>query len=344
MSMEKLIQNKAYEFGYEKCGIVRIQDLDGYDERLLERIDKVPASKMFYQNQSRLTHLPEQYPWAKSVIVTVSHYGHYQIPGQLKGRIAKHYIFDGRVNGESKEFKKSVAMEQFLQDLGLKTASNRNFGIVGLRWAAMKAGLGIIRRNNFFYTESGSWVELEAWITDRDMELVESTNLPACPEGCTNCIKACPTGSLSSPYTMNPVSCVSFLTTFGGRDLAKDPLGKSFGSWIYGCDACQDACPMNSGKWTEKDEFPGVSETSLCLTPENMMEMEEEFYQHNIQPKFFYLSPAELWKWKVNVLNFMRNNYQENYKQYIMEACNHENEKIRDLARMIRQELSLTDY
>ncbi|AOT71840.1 epoxyqueuosine reductase [Geosporobacter ferrireducens] len=343
MSIEKLIQNKAYEFGYEKCGIVRIQDLEGYDKCLMERIDKVPASKMFYQNQSRLTHLPERYPWTKSVIVAVSHYGHYEVPGQLKGHIGKHYIFDGRVNTESQEFKRSVAMEQFLQDLGLKTASNRNFGIVGLRWAAMKAGLGVIRRNNFFYTESGSWVELEAWITDRDMELVESTNLPICPEGCSNCIKACPTCSLSSPYTMNPVSCVSFLTTFGGRDLSNDPLGKSFGTWIYGCDACQDACPMNSGKWTEKDEFPGVSEISLCLTPENIMKMEEEFYKHNIQPKFFYLSPDELWKWKVNVLNFMRNNYQESYKQYIMGACSNENEKIRDLAQMICKEMSLTD-
>ena len=338
MSIEKSIQDKALEFGYEKCGIVRIQDLEGYDKCLVERINKVPESKTFYQNQSRLTHLPEQYPWAKSVIVVVSHYGHYMVPEQLKGHIGKHYIFDGRINTESQEFKRSVEMEQFLQDLGLKTASNRKFGIVGLRWAAMKAGLGIIRRNNFFYTESGSWVELEAWITDRDMELVETTNLPSCPEGCSNCAKACPTCSLSSPYTMNPISCVSFLTTFGGRDLPNNPYGKSFGTWIYGCDACQDACPMNRGKWTENDEFPGVSEISLCLTPENIMKMEEEFYKDNIQTKFFYLSQDELWKWKVNVLNFMRNNYQKNYRQYIINACNHENEKISDLAQLICKE------
>ena len=56
MSTEKEIVEKAIELGYEKCGIVRIKDLKDYDERLLERIDKVPASKMFYERQKRLTN------------------------------------------------------------------------------------------------------------------------------------------------------------------------------------------------------------------------------------------------------------------------------------------------
>ncbi|MDF2544775.1 MAG: Fe-S oxidoreductase [Herbinix sp.] len=52
MSIERLIQDKAYEFGYEKCGIVRIQDLEGYDKSQMERINKVPVSfhKMNYGN------------------------------------------------------------------------------------------------------------------------------------------------------------------------------------------------------------------------------------------------------------------------------------------------------
>ncbi len=341
MGIEKIIHNKACELGYEKCGIVRIQDLEGYDERLQERIHKEPASKVFYQRQSRLTRLQEQYPWAKSVIVAVSCYGEYKVPDWLKGRIGKHYILDGRVNEESQEFQRNTAMEKFLQELGLTTAYNRNFGIVGLRWAAMKAGLGVVRRNNFFYTESGSWVELEAWLCDREMELLGTTELPPCPEGCNRCIKACPSGSLSSPYSMNPVSCVSFLTTFGGRDLPNDPLGRCFGAWIYGCDACQDICPMNKGKWKEKDEFPGVSELSPWLTPENILTMEEEFYKQNIQPKFFYLSPDELWKWKVNALNFMRNNYKESFKPYITAASRDGNEKIRAMAQLACKELSL---
>lgn len=341
MNIEKLIEEKCYEFGYEKCGIVRIQDLTGYDKHLMERIDKVPESKMFYQNLSRLTNLPEQYPWAKSVIVAVSNFGHYKIPEHLKGYIGKYYIFDGRVKSESQEYKRSIAMEQFLQELGLKLATDPIFHVVGLRWAAAKAGLGVVRKNNFFYTESGSSVTLSAWITDRDMELVQTNEIPDCPKECTNCVKSCPTASLSSPYTMNPVSCVSFLTSLNMRDLTTDPIGKKGDTWIYGCDACQDACPMNRGKWIEKDDFPGVLEISPNLTPENIMKMEDEYYRNNIQPKFFYLSPDELWKLKVNVLNFMRNNYHESYRQCIIDSCSDDNEKIRNMAQTICKEMFL---
>jgi epoxyqueuosine reductase QueG len=230
-------------------------------------------------------------------------------------------------------------MDQFLKDLGLKVAANQKFGIVGLRWAALQAGLGIVRRNNFFYTESGSWVHLEAWLTDKDMEQKEVPALPACPKGCNRCITSCPTKSLSEPYTMLPNTCISFLTTFGGRDLVNEPMRKKLGQCIYGCDICQDVCPMNKGKWEEEVDFPGLQKLAFDLTPEKIMEMDEDFYRKNVQPKFFYLSPEELWKWKVNVLSFMGNNYKDSYKPYILAACNQENEKIREMAEAIRKEM-----
>ena len=338
-TIERMIQDKAFALGYEKCGIVLLQELEDYAERLAERIQKVPRAEKFYQSQKRFTNLSQQYPWAKSVIVLVTHYGKYKIPAHLKGRIAKYYLCDGRIDPNSTEFRNSQAMEEYLRELGLKIASERKFGMVGLRWAAMKAGLGMIRNNNFFYTESGSWVALEAWLTDRQMELKETTPLAACPKGCQRCVAACPSGSLSAPHTMLPNSCVSFLTTFGGRDLPNEPLCKTFGHWIYGCDACQDACPMNKGKWNEAEDFPGLSGLAPQLTLENIMEMEEGFYRREIQPKFFYLTPEELWKWKVNVLCFMRNNYQESYRPYLTAACENENAKIREMAQAVCNEL-----
>jgi epoxyqueuosine reductase len=339
MRIEKSIQEKACELGYEQCGIIAVPDLDGFGERLSERIERVPESKSFYKSQRRLTQLGELYPWANSVVVAVSRYGHYRLPEQIRDHIGKHYVFDSRINEESAEFKRSAAMEQFLSDLGLRAASNRKFGAVGMRYAAMKAGLGVIRRNNFFYTDSGSWVLIEAWLVDRDMKLLGSCAPPPCPKGCSSCIKACPTGSLSSAYTMNPVSCVSYLTTFGDHDFTANPLGKRCAGWIYGCDACQDACPANSGKWAEEDDFPGASELSPHLTPESIMKMDGEFYRRCIQPKFFYISPDELWKWKINALNFMRNNYRDDYRPYILEACDNGDEKIRSIAKVICGEL-----
>lgn len=340
-AIEQMIQEKAYELGYEKCGIIPISWMEGYGEKFEERIQKVPQSAPFYHSQLRLVNPLAEFPWAKSIVVATVAYGKYKVPETVKGHIAKAYLFDVRVDANTKEYQNSRAFEQYMQELGIRIVTNQKFGVVGMRWAALQAGLGIIRRNNFLYTESGSWVHLEAWVTDREMELRETNNVPQCPKGCNRCMESCPTKSLSAPYTMLPNACVSFLTTFGGRNLPREPLSKSFGNCIYGCDICQDACPMNRGKWQETEEFPGLDELAPALTPENILYMEEDFYREKIQPKFFYVSPEDLWKWKVDVLCFMRNNYMESYKEHIIKACNNENEKIREMAYSICNELAL---
>lgn len=339
-----MVQTRAYALGYEKCGIIPIREMDDYADQFEERIRRVPQAKGFYERMRRLTNIRQEFPWAKSIVVTVANYGKYKIPEHLKDRIGRMYLFDPRIDSGSEEFHNSLSMEKYLQELGLRTASNRHYGLVGLRLAAMKAGLGTIRNNNFFYTESGSWVSLEGWATDQDLELIETTSLPACPTGCNRCVAACTSGSLSAPHTMSPNSCVSFLTTFGGRDLPNEPHCRSFGNWIYGCDACQSVCQMNKDKWQETAEFPGVSDLAPYLTPESILEMEHAFYRKNVQPKFFYLKEYELWKWKVNVLCFMRNNYRSSYRPSIAAACENENEKVRDMALVICRELYDGEY
>ncbi|AET67499.1 putative Fe-S protein [Desulfosporosinus orientis DSM 765] len=338
MGIAQVIRDKAYDLGYAGCGIISLERLHGYAEKLEERVRKVPESAGFYATQRRLIDPRKQFPWAKSVVVVAERYGTYKIPRELKGRIGRPYLFDGRVDAHSKEFKAGLQMESLMHSLGLKFASERKFGLVGLRWAALQAGIGRIRRNNFFYTKYGSWVTLYAWLTDQDMECTEAADLPECPTSCDRCIKACPTGSLSAPYTMSPMACVSFLTTFGGRNLPEEPLRSKFGNCIYGCDICQEVCPMNKGKWEESEEFPGLSQLAPFLTPEKIMEMDDEFYKDFVQPKFFYLKPDELWKWKVDTLCFMHNQYQEAYEPYILEACHSPHEKIREMAKSICQE------
>jgi epoxyqueuosine reductase len=338
-AIDEDIRKKAIELGYEHCGIVPLKDLEGYDEILAERVRQVPESAGFYENQKRFTRLSEQYPWAKSVVVAVQTLRRYDVPLQAEGHLGKHYLFDGRVVQASDEYHRSLEMGNYLKELGLETAAERLFGLVGLRWAAMKAGLGVVRKNNFFYTESGSWVTLEAWLTDRDMELIHNNTLQPCPEGCSRCIGACPSGSLSAPYTMSPVTCVSFLTTFGGRNLPAEPLAKKCRGWIYGCDACQDACPMNRNKWVGGEEFPGLNELAEHFEPEAILKLDDAFYREHIQPRFFYLKPEQLWKWKVNALNYMRNNYIEAYKPYIMTAEDDTHEKVREMAVHVNAEL-----
>jgi epoxyqueuosine reductase len=173
MDIEEKIQQKAYELGIHKCGIIKPEDMFDYADRLQERIEHFPKLEMIYKNFLQFSDVKKNIPWVKSIIVLISHYGHYILPKEsITERYGKAYLVDSRFNQDSPERQKIFELENYLHELGIKTAWNEHPGITAMRWAAYKAGLGIIRRNNFFYTEKGSWVHITALATDREMELI----------------------------------------------------------------------------------------------------------------------------------------------------------------------------
>lgn len=129
----------------------------------------------------------ETYEWAKSVVVCITRYGKYKIPEHLEGLIGKYYLYDHKLQPSSKGFTDNDAFEAYLKELGLKTAKELH-GVPSARWAAYKAGLGVIRKNNFFYTAHGSWMIIDTWLIDQELELIETPDLPDCPENCTKCV------------------------------------------------------------------------------------------------------------------------------------------------------------
>jgi epoxyqueuosine reductase len=335
------IKSAAIDRGYEKCGIIKISNINGYKEKLDERIERIPEAKGFYQNLYRFTHLQDTHPWAKSIVICVRRYGKYHIPEHLKGVIAKYYLVDGRKDENSIDFQDSLKFEKYMQDMGLRAENERKFGFAALRWAALKAGLGIVRRNNFFYTENGSWVYLEAWLIDKEIESMEEPKVRDCSETCNLCIKACPSASLSQPYTMNPMACVSCITTFTGRDMPNEKYREQIGNWVYGCDVCQDVCPMNKNRWKETKEFPNLQELSQHISLKKILKMDYTFLEEVMQTKFWYIEKADVWKWKVNAINAMVNDYKKQYRESIIDACNDSNTKVREMAEWAIQKLNL---
>ncbi|MBM7868649.1 epoxyqueuosine reductase [Clostridium pascui] len=333
------IKSAALSMGYEKCGIIKISDMLGYEEKLNERIERIPEVKPYYEGFYRFAHLQDTYSWAKSIVICVRQYGKYHIPEHLKGSIAKYYLVDSRRDENSQDYQDSLKFEAYMQKIGLKTATERKFGITALRWAALKAGLGLVRKNNFFYTESGSWVYLEAWLIDQELESVEIPRLKPCPEHCNLCIKSCPTSSLSQPYTMNRSTCISCLTTWEGWDLPHEKFNKQMGSWIFGCDICQDVCPFNKNSWTEDEEFPFLSEISQMLSLEQIIEADYEFLENVIQPKLWYIPQEKAWRYKTNALNAMLNAYKPEYLPFIEKACNDKNENVLSMAKWVLSKL-----
>jgi epoxyqueuosine reductase len=335
------IVEKAKELGYDTCGILPVSQMSGYAEKLEERIQRFPETKEKYSRFRAFATPQKTYPWAKAVIICSYWYGKYRIPQNLQGRFAKYYLTDGRTNKVSDGYITSIAFEHYLKEQGFQIAFDRHFGITALRWAAMKAGLGIVRKNNFLYTEKGSWQYLEAFLIDQPLEHINECTVRPCSHGCSLCMTACPTNSLSEPYMMCRNTCVSCMTTWSGWDLRNDPLQSKFGRWVYGCDSCQDCCPFNHNAWTGEDEYPGLQDLSEHLSLIQLVTADYDYLRHVVQPALWYIPADKCWKYKTNALNAMLNNYRPEYFTAIQSACADPEEPVREMAKWVLTQVDI---
>ena len=60
---------------------------------------------------------------------------------------------------------------------------------------------------------------------------------------CRRCVDACPTGAIVAPGVIDARRCLAWLVQAPG-DLPEQ-LREALGDRIYGCDDCQDVCPVN---------------------------------------------------------------------------------------------------
>lgn len=296
MCLSERIRQAAISCGFENCGIISIDAMDGFAQRLQERTKNVPSSKPFYLALEELAQTKKRFPWAKSIIVCTYYYGQFRFPKQLQGYYAKDYFLKPE-EGSTQGYDAS-SFEAKLEEMGLRFAGGSQFShtsIGPLRYAAMMAGLGIIRKNNFFYTEKGSHYRLVGYVIDRECELIHENALKPCSESCTLCQQACKTKSLSAPYTMNPLNCVSFWTSFGKGVVPPHLKEEMFETWICGCDNCQDACPYNKRKnWEEGKSFSDLEELADALAPENILTQSDAYLmEHIIAKTDNHLKPSD---------------------------------------------------
>jgi epoxyqueuosine reductase len=111
------------------------------------------------------------------------------------------------------------------------------------RAVAQRAGLGWYGKNTNILTKGwGSWVFLAEIVTN--LPLRPDEPLKANCGNCEICLHACPTKALPRPYELDNTRCISFLTIElrGSIPLELRPL---MGNLIFGCDICQEVCPVN---------------------------------------------------------------------------------------------------
>jgi epoxyqueuosine reductase len=330
------IKGKAYEFGYDLCGTIPVDSLKEYAVCLDKRIERFPKSRHLYERLYDLGSPEKKEKWAKSIVVCVRRYNKYKIPPEVSKYFGKVYLFDGRLT-YAEEYKSAILFEEYLRNLGL--AFFKDF--TAARWAAVKAGLGQFGKNNFLYTQYGSWVWIDTWTVNLELKHdgpVAPTH--ACPENCRRCIDACPTQALSEPFAMNRGICIAQLSFFSSA-LPADHLRDQMGTWLYGCDVCQDVCPKNRNTWVGQREFPELDSIVDLLALEKIAEMDEKIFLETIQPRFWYIGKESIWLWKCNAIRAMANSHDPKYHKYLRQASREPDENVKSMASWACNKLSI---
>ena len=110
--------------------------------------------------------------------------------------------------------------------------------------AALISGLGIIGDNGLIINEEyGSYVFIGDVVTDLEPDLLGAVlpqTVRTCHH-CSSCKRACPTGILSG----DGEDCLSAITQRKGELTAREVELMRKNNTVWGCDACQSACPYN---------------------------------------------------------------------------------------------------
>ena len=219
----------------ERAALERVNDglMDGLPWYTAERVRKANSPRKLLEDARSVVSLAMSY-----------NYGEAESHGKgPHGRIARYAWGDDYHDVMKKRLRSFVAA---LPDIAGRPVITRTFvddGPMNDRAAAERAGVGWFGKNTNILTPShGSWVLLGQVITDLD--LVPDAPLKKNCGECVRCIDACPTGAIVAPFVIDNRKCISFLTIELRGSIPRD-LRPLVGDWVFGCDICQDVCPVN---------------------------------------------------------------------------------------------------
>ncbi len=198
-------------------------DLDWMAERVDERLD--------------VTRL---LPGAKSVISLACNYWHTDVASPI-ARYARGRDYHATMRDRLRTLRRTLKQAfPGVTDYGAVDANP----VMEKVWA-VRAGLGTVTKNGCFTTrEFGSYVVLSTMILDVEVDAYASA-LDEDPCGrCRICIDACPTSALVADRVVDAGACLSYQTIENAQSVP-ERLRPALQGFIFGCDICQDVCPLN---------------------------------------------------------------------------------------------------
>jgi epoxyqueuosine reductase len=246
------VRERAYALGFDLVRVTSAEPLPRAEAALKERIGAglMDGLDWFTAARAEVSANPQALlPGARSVLALGTFYlteapRDLNAPGEPHGRLScyawgddYHEVIRRRLYALAEEVR---ALAQPGEE---KTIVFVDTGRMVDRAVAERAGLGWYGKNTCILTKGwGSWVFLAELVTSLDL-------VPDAPVGancgqCEICLRACPTGALVAPYVLDNRRCISYLTIElrGSIPLELRPL---IGNHVFGCDICQEVCPVN---------------------------------------------------------------------------------------------------
>jgi len=134
----------------------------------------------------------------------------------------------------------------FLKERGHTARSFTDSAPVMEKVLAVRAGLGFAGKNSLLcHPRFGSWVFIGGLLTDADIE----PSIPYPParspcNSCRLCVDACPTRALDTPGVLRADRCLAYWTIESRCEFPSE-IRANLSSRLFGCDLCQQVCPMN---------------------------------------------------------------------------------------------------
>ena len=248
---KEAVRSLAAELGFDLVGVTSAEPFHEAEAITLERVRDGLMDGLPWFHEARVKrgcNPQEILPGARSIIaVAMSYMAEDQPqadgPAPPRGKVARyawgqdyHKVMERRLKLLAQRL--SERLERPVQ-----AKVYVDTGPMPDRAVAERAGIGWFGKNTNVLTRShGSWVFLGQIITDLELE-PDAPSKKTCGQ-CRICIDECPTGAIIAPYVLDNAKCISYLTIELRGPMPKD-LRPLVGDWVFGCDICQDVCPVN---------------------------------------------------------------------------------------------------
>ncbi len=276
-NLSELIREKAYNTGFDLCGIAPARALFEREKILEDWCLAGMNGNMNYlcRNTQKRINPDFLVPGAKSVIVTGLNYFTEKKQEGENIPVLSRYAYGKNYHDVVTE--KLEILLNYIKVI-LPGSSGRPFvdsaPILEKAWA-MEAGLGWQGRHSILINNSlGSFIFLGVIILDTELPSDQPFTEDLCG-ACRLCIDSCPTHAINENRTINASKCISY-QTIENKEPAPDDMGPMMEGRVFGCDKCQEVCPWNKkAKQHTTPQFEMKEEVRLMtaddwknLTPE----------------------------------------------------------------------------